>query len=229
MSVEGILVEGILLVDKPCGMTSFTVVHILRKRLGVKKIGHTGTLDPFATGLLVMLIGRNYTRKADEFLHDDKEYLATLTLGVETDSYDSDGKITLTSDKKPTLTELEAVLCHFQGKIEQVPPMFSAKKIGGKRLYEMARKGVEVERKSVTVEVKTTLVRYEYPEVDIHVTCSKGTYIRSIGHEIGMHLGCFAHVSKLRRLRSGKYSVDQSITCEQIKDAATDLKEHILS
>ena len=221
--------EGILLVDKPAGMTSFSVVHVLRKRLGVKKIGHTGTLDPFATGLLVMLIGRNYTKRADEFLQDDKEYLATLRLGIETDSFDSDGKVVATSDIQPTLAELQKAICRFQGKIEQVPPMFSAKKINGKRLYEMARKGVVVERKSVLIELTTTLVRYEYPEVDIHIKCSKGTYIRTIGHEIGKLLGCLAYVSHLRRLRSGKFSIDKSLSLEKIKDPATDLQGFLLS
>ncbi len=221
-------IEGILLVDKPAGMTSFSVVHVLRKRLGVKKIGHTGTLDPFATGLLVMLIGRNYTKRADEFLQDGKEYLATLRLGIETDSFDSDGKVVATSDAKPLLEELQEVICHFQGKIEQIPPMFSAKKINGKRLYEMARKGVVVERKSSLIEVSTTLVRYEYPEVDIHIKCSKGTYIRTIGHEIGKLLGCLAYVSNLRRLRSGKFSIDESLSLEKIKDPATDVQGFLI-
>lgn len=221
--------EGILLVDKPAGITSFSVVHVLRKRLAVKKIGHTGTLDPFATGLLVMLIGRNFTKRADEFVQDDKEYLATLRLGIETDSFDSDGQVVNSCDQEPLLEELQEVICQFQGRIEQIPPMFSAKKIKGKRLYEMARKGIVVERKSSLVEVTTTLLRYEYPEVDIHISCSKGTYIRTIGHEIGKRLGCLAHVLHLRRLRSGKFKIDDSLSLEKIKDPETDIQRFLLS
>ena len=208
--------EGILLIDKPPGMTSFSVVAALRRRLGVKKIGHSGTLDPFATGLLVMLVGRNFTKLADSFISDDKEYKAILHLGVATDSYDSDGEIVANSDKRPSLEEVQEVISHFQGKIEQVPPMFSAKKIGGKRLYEMARKGLEVERKPCHVEVTTTLLRYKYPELEIHVTCSKGTYIRSIGHEIGTRLGSYAYLKALRRLRSGNFRLEESVPLQEL-------------
>ena len=211
--------EGILLIDKPPGMTSFSVVAALRRRLGVKKIGHSGTLDPFATGLLVMLVGRNFTKLADSFISDDKEYKAILRLGVATDSYDSDGQVVANSDKKPSLEEVQEAIGHFQGKIEQVPPMFSAKKIGGKRLYEMARKGIEVERKPCLVEVTTTLLRYEYPELEIHVTCSKGTYIRSIGHEIGTRLGSYAYLTALRRLRSGNFRLEESIPLQELMDS----------
>jgi tRNA pseudouridine55 synthase len=203
--------QGIVLIDKPKGITSFKVIHVLRKRLHVQKIGHTGTLDPFATGLLVVLVGRNFTKRADEFVADDKEYLATLHLGKSTDTYDVDGQVVHESSIKPTLAELESIIQEFQGTIEQVPPMYSAKKVNGKKLYELARKGQEIERKPCIVHVETKLLRYEYPEVDLHITCSKGCYIRSIGHEIGEKLGSYAYLSALRRIRSGKFRIEDSV------------------
>ena len=216
--------EGIVLVDKPAGITSFGVVARLRRKLQVKKIGHSGTLDPFATGLLVMLVGRKYTRLADSFLCDDKEYEATLLLGSATDTYDLEGKQLETSDYVPTLEEVTQVLSLFQGKIEQVPPMFSAKKVEGKRLYEIARKGGQVERKACLVEVKTTLLSYEYPKLSFHVECSKGTYIRSIAHEIGQKLGSFGHLIQLRRIRSGKYSVKDSTSLDEIMKPESEVR-----
>lgn len=213
--------EGLLLIDKPQGITSFAVVAALRKRLGVKKIGHSGTLDPFATGLLVMLIGRAYTRLQDGFLHDDKEYVAMLVLGEERDTYDVDGEVVARSEKVPTQEEVEEVVRLFQGEIQQTPPMYSAKKIGGKRLYELARKGIEVERKANSVRVKTTLLRYKYPEVQIHVECSKGTYIRTIAHDMGEKLGSFAYVKELRRTRQGAFRIEESVTLEKAMDKET--------
>lgn len=208
--------EGIILIDKPRGITSFQVIHVLRKRTNIQRIGHAGTLDPFATGLLVVLIGRNYTKRADEFLTCDKEYLATLRLGASTDTYDCDGKVVATSELRPTLEEVEKAIASMQGTIEQVPPMYSAKKIGGRKLYEIARKGGEVERKPCLVTLDTQLLRYEYPEIDIRVACSKGTYIRSVGHEIGNMLGSYAFVSSLRRTRSGAFRIEDSVSLESV-------------
>ncbi len=199
-------------------MTSFAVVAAARRRLGVKKIGHGGTLDPFATGLLVLLVGRNYTRRAGEFLQGDKHYAACLKLGVATDSYDLEGKEVAKSDKVPTLDDIQAVLATFQGTLQQVPPMFSAKKIDGVRLYELARKGVEVERKAVCVQVEITFLRYNYPELEIEVRCSKGTYIRSLAEDIGRALGTYAHLIALRRIGSGKFSLQDSIEFSALKD-----------
>jgi len=211
------MTEGILLVNKPKGKTSFSLVGRLRKCLGVKKIGHAGTLDPFATGVMVMLIGRNYTKKSDEFLTSDKEYLATMLLGVATDSYDIDGQVTNTSDLVPTINDIEEAITHFQGNILQTPPMFSAKKIDGQKLYDLARKGIEVERKSVPVTVHIELISYEYPELQIKVSCSKGTYIRSLAHDIGRHLKCFAHLCELTRLRSGTFTLAECIDGNNIE------------
>ena len=210
-----------MLVDKPANMSSFAVVAEARRRLGVKKIGHGGTLDPFATGLLVLLVGRNFTKRADEFLHGDKHYAACMYLGVSTDSYDCVGNEVARSEKIPTLKEVEEVIATFQGILQQVPPMFSAKKINGVRLYELARKGEVVERKAVTVQVDIQILRYDYPELEIEVRCSKGTYIRSLAEDIGQALGCFAHLVRLRRLSSGRFSLSDSIDLATLKDSQT--------
>ena len=140
------LKEGVLLINKPEGRTSFSLIRALRKLTGIKKIGHAGTLDPFATGVMVMLIGREYTRLSDKLLLQDKEYLGSVVLGVSTDTYDCDGKVVARSKKIPTLEEVQVAVSKFQGEIEQIPPMFSAKKVQGKKLYELARKGVTIER-----------------------------------------------------------------------------------
>ena len=200
--------EGILLIDKEPGRTSFSLIPKLRKIFNQKKIGHGGTLDPLATGVMVYLIGKKYTKTADTYLLHDKEYEATIRLGEERDSYDIDGEITHTSDYIPTLEEIENALPSFNGEIDQIPPMFSAKKVGGKKLYELARKGEEITRKAKRVTMEVTLLSYDYPQLKIHVRCSSGTYIRSIAHDIGEILGCFGCIEKLQRTRSGAHSVD---------------------
>lgn len=212
--------SGILLVDKPKGKMSFSLVSRLRKLLGVKKIGHAGTLDPFATGVMVMLIGREFTKLSDTFLNNDKEYIATLKLGVATDSFDCDGEITETSEFIPTQEMIEAAIAQFQGAIQQTPPMFSAKKIKGQKLYDLARKGLTVERQPVEITVKITFIEYNYPSLVIDVTCSKGTYIRSIADDLGKVLTCRAHLTDLKRTRSGNFPIDQCI------DGKTLFEEH---
>ena len=208
--------EGILLIDKPAGKTSFYLVHILRKKLGVKKIGHCGTLDPFATGVMVMVVGKIYTRKSQELSADDKVYEATLLLGQSTDSYDLDGQVTNESAHIPTLSDVENALEDFQGDVMQTPPMFSAKKVKGKKLCDLARKGIEVERKPCPVRFKTTLIDYTYPHIKLHIECSKGTYIRSIAHDLGMQLGCYAHLVALRRVKSGPFSIENCIDVDTL-------------
>lgn len=205
------LMEGILLVDKPQGRTSFSLIRSLRRLTGIRKIGHAGTLDPFATGVMVMLIGREYTRLSEKLLLQDKEYLAEVSLGVSTDTYDCDGKVVARSKKKPSLGQVEKAIEYFQGEIEQIPPMYSAKKIGGKKLYELARKGEEVDRTPAIVKVNTSLLTYNYPYLSIRIACSKGTYIRSIAHELGQRLGCGAHLSQLKRTRSGCFSIEECL------------------
>lgn len=206
--------EGILLIDKPIGITSFGLVARLRKLLNVQKIGHAGTLDPFATGVMVMLIGRNYTRLSDTFLCQDKEYRAVLKLGEATDTHDCEGTVISTSDMVPTLEDINAAIEQFQGEIEQTPPMFSAKKIGGKKLYELARQGIEVERKSVQITVRINIVSYAYPYLTFDVSCTKGTYVRSIGHDLAAVLGCGGHLTELRRIRSGSFEIEKCIPLE---------------
>lgn len=217
--------EGILPINKPTGITAFTLVRILRKILGVKKIGHAGTLDPFATGVMVMLIGRNYTKLSDKLMGQEKEYYGRVHLGIATDTYDSDGTEVSTNTYKPSLQEVEEAIAHFQGKIQQVPPMYSAKKINGQKLYDLARKGEVVERKPVTLQVQTDLISYEYPYIDIQVTCSKGTYIRSIAHDLGEKLGCGAHLSSLTRTRSGNFTLSNCLDGERLDASDLNLNE----
>ncbi len=202
---------GILLINKPKNKTSFSLVGALRRLLKVKKIGHAGTLDPFATGVMVMLIGKQYTRLSDTFLNADKEYTTTVHLGIETDSYDCEGLILAQNTLIPTEEQLCKALKHFQGEIKQIPPMFCAKKKNGKKLYELARKGITIEREPATVTLETTLLSYQYPFVQLHVKCSKGTYIRSIAHDLGQLLGCGAHLCALHRVRSGAFHIDDCI------------------
>lgn len=209
MDSPTLMPEGILLLDKPRGKTAFSLVGALRRILGVRKIGHAGTLDPFATGVMVMLIGRHYTRLSDQFLCRDKEYLAEIFLGIETDSYDCDGAIVKRSELIPSREQVESALQQFQGEIEQIPPMFSAKKINGQKLYDLARKGKTVERMPVKVQVEMKILSYEYPYIKVAVKCSKGTYIRSLAHDIGSVLGCGAHLTNLRRTRSGSFTIEQ--------------------
>ncbi|MCE2983990.1 MAG: tRNA pseudouridine(55) synthase TruB [Parachlamydia sp.] len=220
--------KGILLVDKPRGKTSFDLVRLLRKRLGVKKIGHAGTLDPFATGVMVMLIGREYTRLSDQFLNCEKEYEARLNLGQATDTFDCEGKVTFQSATIHSLEQVENVISSFQGDILQTPPMYSAKKKDGKKLYELARQGIEVEREAVKVHVEIHLLNYAFPYLDIKVRCSKGTYIRSLAHDIGLQLGCGAHLIQLMRTRSGAFLLQDCLDGSTLAERE-DIKEHLLS
>lgn len=209
--------NGILLVDKAAGSTSFHLVGLLRRLTRIEKIGHAGTLDPFATGVMVMLIGREFTQKSDQFLNSDKQYRAKLTLGIATDTYDLEGQVTSRSDLVPTLAQINTAIAPFQGETLQIPPMFSAKKIEGKKLYDLARKGVTIERQPVKVRMEIKLLSYTYPELEIEVTCSKGTYIRSLAHDLGHALGAYAHLSSLMRLRSGSYHLDECLPQAKLK------------
>ncbi len=203
--------EGILLIDKPEGKSSFSLVHQLRRLSKIKKIGHSGTLDPFATGLMVLLIGSRFTRQADRFIAAEKEYDCTLFLGKETDSYDCTGSIVESSYLVPSSSEVEAAVAHFQGEIEQLPPMFSAKKVGGRRLYQLARQKITIPRATISVKIKSHILYYQYPILSLNIICSKGTYIRSIAQDMGKLLRCGAHLSSLRRLRSGSFSIKDAI------------------
>jgi len=222
-------IGGILLVDKPRGKTAFSLVAALRKRIGVKKIGHAGTLDPFATGVMVLLVGKKFTTQSDRFLCQDKEYLATLHFGIATDTFDCEGQIIKKSDLTPTLEEVEATIKQFQGEIEQIPPMFSAKKIQGRKLYEYARKGQTIDRTSVKIHVDIHLISYNYPQLVFKVTASKGTYIRSLAHDIGQTLGCGAHLTELKRLRSGTFHLQDCIDGNLLDSTEFDRKSFLES
>lgn len=224
------MIEGILLVDKPKGKTSFSLVAALRKILSVQKIGHAGTLDPMATGVMVLLIGKRFTSLSDQFLSLNKEYVAEVTLGASTDTYDAEGTVKETSSHVPSLEDLQSALKHFQGKVEQTPPMFSAKKVNGKKLYELARQGQEIERKNAQVEMYVDLISYEYPQVTLSIACSKGTYVRTIAHDLGEMLGSKGHLSALVRSKSGPFQLGECLPGNKIFDGPLDeAKQNVLA
>jgi len=211
--------DGVLLVDKAEGMTSHDVVALVRRQLGIKKIGHCGTLDPIATGLLLLTIGRG-TKVQDLLMSEDKEYVGTLTLGAATTTQDREGKV-VESKPVPQLTEAEirAAFDKFRGDFYQTPPMVSAKKHGGVPLYKLARQGKVVEREPRFVHVyRYSVDRISLPDVDFSVLCSKGFYVRTYAHEIGETLGCGAHLKSLRRTKSGRFDVANTVTIDQIKE-----------
>lgn len=215
--------EGILLVNKSKGQTSFSIVSMLRKITKIQKIGHCGTLDPFATGVMVLLIGKKYTTKMNDFLIHDKEYLAEVTLGQTTPSFDGETPGENFSAKVPSLEEVENSLEYFQGSIEQTPPMYSAKKIKGQRLYRLARKGISIERIPIKIELKTKLISYNYPILKLKIVCSKGTYIRSIAHDLGQKLSTGAYLSNLIRTRSGPFSLNECLGQELLYNKEIDI------
>lgn len=163
-----------------------------------------------------MLVGKKYTKQSDDFLHHDKTYETTLHLGTATTTYDTEGEVTNTSTTQPSLADIEKTLSSFQGSCQQVPPMYSAKKVKGKKLCDLARQGKVVPREPIDIELETTLVAYNYPKLELIVKCSKGTYIRTLADDIGKALGTFAHVETLRRTQSGPFSIDQAITIEAL-------------
>lgn len=221
------LEEGILLLDKERGRTSFYYVKLLRRHTHIKKIGHAGILDPFATGVMVMLIGRTYTQMSDRFLNESKEYVATLRFGVATNTFDCDGQVSHTSSKIPTLDAVEETLQKFQGAITQIPPMFSTKKINGQRLYSMARKGIEVVRCPIHINVQIRLLNYSYPHLTLHIACSKGTYVRTLAHDIGVKLKCFAHLEALQRTRSGAFRLEDCIDAKSLSNPSFSYLPHL--
>lgn len=210
---------GLLNIDKPNGVTSHDVVAIIRRATRIKKIGHAGTLDPMATGVLVLCLGKA-TRLSQYAMSHTKVYEAQVHLGVETETYDAEGAITSINQSPIPLSALEAVLPQFSGEIEQIPPMYSAIKKGGKKLYELARKGetIEVEARQITIE-GLTILSWEFPYVDIRVVCSPGTYIRSLAHDIGQVLGVGGHLSALRRIASGDFRVENAIKLDKLREA----------
>ncbi len=213
------LEEGVvLLVDKPLTWTSFDVVRKVKNALRIKKIGHAGTLDPLATGLLILCTGRK-TKEIDLIQAQEKEYTGTFRLGETTPSFDLETAVDLVRPfAHLTPAEIEAATQPFLGTIEQTPPLFSAVKIDGKRAYELARAGATAEIKTKTVEIKVfELTRIALPEVDFRVVCSKGTYIRSLARDLGTALGCGAHLTRLRRTRIGAYRVEDAFSMEALE------------
>lgn len=211
--------EGVLLIDKPVGCTSHDVVAQVRKKLKIKKVGHAGTLDPNATGLLIILVGKA-TKISQYLMSLGKIYEGTMKLGVVTNTYDCEGEV-MQNNPVPDLSrdEAEAVFAQFRGDQYQMPPMFSAKKIDGVPLYKMARKGQEVEREPRFIHVaELTIKRFELPEIEFTVSCSKGTYIRSLAHDIGAKLGPGAHLSQLRRTATDRFTIEDSIPLTQLEE-----------
>jgi tRNA pseudouridine55 synthase len=211
-------IEGVLLVDKPKGLTSHDVVYHLRRKLQMKKIGHAGTLDPMATGVLVMLIGKA-TRISQYLMSVDKVYEGEATLGVVTDSQDAEGEV-METRPVPDLTEagVRDLMKTFLGDQYQTPPMHSAIKIGGVPLYKLARKGEEVEREPRFIRIASfDLLSFALPKLTFRLACTKGTYVRTVANDLGQKLGCGAHLSELRRTGSGKFTIEQCLPLDQIE------------
>ena len=204
--------NGILVVDKPPDWTSHDVVKKTKNMLGGIKVGHTGTLDPFATGVIVLLTGKA-TKQAKFFEKEDKRYLAEITFGYCTDTYDCTGKIISKGNPDNVDMELlESAINSFKGEMEQFPPMYSAVKVGGKRLYKLARAGKEIDRKPRKIFIRHIESNLScYPKINIDIICSKGTYIRSIADQLGKEVGCPSHLSALQRIRSGKYRIEDAV------------------
>lgn len=210
--------DGLLLVDKPSGMTSHDVVDCIRKGAKQRRVGHTGTLDPAATGLMILCLGAA-TRLSEHLTRMDKVYEGEMTLGVETDSYDLQGTV-IAERPVPELSseELQAACNVYVGSIEQIPPMVSAVKVGGERLYKLARKGEEVERQPRKITVhEFSVLKYTAPVASFRVTCTSGTYVRSLCHDVGADLGCGAVLSQLRRTAVGIHHIDGACALDQLE------------
>ncbi len=220
-------VHGVLNINKPAGMTSHDVVDAVRKILGVRRVGHTGTLDPQATGVLPLCVGRA-TRIAQYLTQADKEYVMTLRLGITTDTLDAAGKETSRVETVRVRREdVEAVLPRFLGEIQQVPPLYSAKKVRGQRLYRLARRGQQVERQPVTVRIHALeLLDCTPPFVTLRLVCSKGTYARSLCDDIGRALNCGGHLHALTRTRSGRFSLEGILSLEALEQRVREGRLH---
>ena len=222
--------DGAVLIDKPAGPTSHDIVDHLRRHFGLRKVGHCGTLDPNATGLLILLLGRG-TKLSEKLMSDDKVYSGWVRFGEATSSYDSDGEL-LSSQPVPPLSvdQLNEATQSFIGDLMQTPPMVSAVKVGGVPLYKLARKGMEVERKSRLIHIYNfRFTQYEEPYGYFRVACTKGTYVRSLAHELGQKLGCGAHLATLRRVTSGRFEVTDAIQFEEaLRLSLSDLEKRVI-
>ena len=216
--------DGLLIIDKPAGITSHDVVARVRRALQTKRVGHTGTLDPFATGVMVILVGKA-TRLAQFLDKDEKEYEAVIRFGFETDTGDNTGTPKSEADGPRTIAadQVESVLARFRGTIMQTPPMYSAKKVDGQKLYELARRGVVVDRKPVEVSIsKLEILSSADTSARIRVGCSAGTYIRTLAEDIGREIGIGAHLTELRRTRAGRFTIDEAVKLDDVGE--TDLR-----
>ncbi len=213
--------SGLLLVNKPSGITSFKLVNLIKKKLQVKKAGHCGTLDPLASGLMLVLTGKA-TKLQDKFMKQDKVYFASVKLGTKTDSGDLAGKVVQQSDYSHVdIDKIKDVCKDFIGETEQIPPMFSALKVGGKKLYELARKGIEIERKKRKITIYfIDVIDYSDGIIKIKVKCSSGTYIRTLAEDIGGKLNTHAVLINLVREEIGIYSLKNAVSLEEINNAA---------
>lgn len=212
--------RGVLLIDKPCGPTSFRIVQQIRRALKIKKVGHAGTLDPFASGLLVVCVSRQATKHIEILMDGDKEYLATIQLGTETSTLDPEGEITARHPVPPLdETKIKVILDQFTGNLLQVPPQFSAVKHKGKPLYKYARQGIEIKKEPRPITIHALeLISYQPEQLQVRVVCSKGTYIRVLGADIGQALGCGGYLTALRRLRCGHLSVTDALDGTQLTE-----------
>jgi tRNA pseudouridine55 synthase len=211
------LVDGVLLIDKPVGLSSNDALIKAKRVVNAKKAGHTGTLDPFATGLLPLCFGEA-TKFSQDLLEADKTYDAVVHLGITTTTGDTEGETVETRPVDVTAGQIEAALARFRGPILQIPPMYSALKRDGKALYEYAREGITLEREARPVTIhELEMLAYDAPMLTIRVTCSKGTYVRVLGEDIGAELGCGAHLNALRRIQVGALTVDGMVTLEQLQ------------
>ncbi len=212
--------EGIIVINKPHGLTSHDVVARIRRKFGMKKVGHAGTLDPLATGVLIVLMGK-FTKMSDRFMNLDKGYRATMLLGRKTNSADIQGEII---SEKPydqiSLVAVERVFQEFIGKTDQLPPMFSAIKFKGKKLYELARKGITVDREPRTITIgKLEVLKFDLPSVEFVMECSKGTYVRQLADDVGERLGCGACISQIERTKVGSFRLEEAVHIEEINES----------
>jgi tRNA pseudouridine55 synthase len=222
--------DGAVLIDKPAGPTSHDVVDKVRRHFGMKKVGHCGTLDPGATGLLILVLGRG-TKLSEKLMSDDKVYEGTIKFGETTDSYDADGQLVASLPVPPlTLEQLNEASTQFIGDQMQTPPMVSAVKIGGVPLYKLARKGIEVQREARLIHVYTfRFASYDEPLATFRLACTKGTYVRTIAHELGQKVGCGAHLAALRRVSSGKFEVAEAVPLgDLLKLTPRELERHVI-
>jgi len=217
-----IKISGVLVIDKPIGMTSHQVVQVVRRGTNIRRAGHTGTLDPRASGVLVVLVGPA-VRLSEYLSAEDKRYQATIKLGQKTDTYDGEGQFTAESEVNVTREQFEEALQEFVGEIQQVPPPYSAIKVNGRRAYDMARKGEKVELAPRTINVYSLeIIEWNLPEVVVDVHCSSGTYVRSLAHDMGEKLGCGGYLTGLRRSKSGRFSLKDALPLRKLSEMFED-------